>query len=197
MANNVTPELEARETEAEEARARLSKTLETLTRPETQEAVKTEVLGHVQSYRDELMKQADHYKDELVQKADEYKGELLNRAETYKCEIMERAEQYKSEFLGRADEYKNEALHRAEAYKDEALQRARDAGRETVRNAVDNLKARALNNPMAVALIGAGVGWRLYKHPPITILLVGAGAALLMRAPGRSEQDDPLGSVFT
>ena len=106
-------ELEAREAEAEEARARLSRTLETLTGPDTREAVKAEVLGHVQSNKDELLKQADRYKDELLRRADEYKGELLARAETYKGEIMDRAEQYKGEFLHRADGYKNEALQRA------------------------------------------------------------------------------------
>ena len=89
-------ELEAREAEAEEARARLSRTLETLTGPDTREAVKAEVLGHVQSNKDELLKQADRYKDELLRRADEYKGELLARAETYKGEIMDRAEQYKA-----------------------------------------------------------------------------------------------------
>jgi hypothetical protein len=39
-----------------------------------------------------------------------------------------------------------------------------------------------MNNPAAVALIGAGIGWRLYKHPPITTLLLGAGATMLMRS---------------
>jgi hypothetical protein len=90
---------------------------------------------------------------------------------------MERAEQYKGEFLHRADGYKSELLQRAEQYKDEALERARDASRETVRNVTEDLKQRAMNNPAAVALIGAGIGWRLYKHPPIATLLVGAGLA--------------------
>ena len=143
----------------------------------------------VQGYKDELLKQADAYKDELLQKAEEYKGEMLERADSYKGEILERAEQYKGEFLSRAEEYKNEALERAETYKDEALRRARDAARETLQNVAEDLKTRALNNPLAVALIGAGVGWRLYKHPPVTTLLVGAGAALLMRTPGRSARD--------
>ena len=182
-------ELQAREREAEEAQARLANTLDRLTSPETHEAVKAEMLGRVQGYKNELLKQADAYKDELLQKAEEYKGEMLERADSYKGEIFERAEQYKSEFLSRAEEYKNEALERAETYKDEALQRGRDAARETLHNLAEDLKTRALKNPVAVALIGAGVGWRLYKHPPVTTLLVGAGAALLMRTPGRSARD--------
>ncbi len=183
-------ELEAREAEAEEARARLSRTLETLTGPDTREAVKAEVLGHVQSYKDELLKQADRYKDELLRRADEYKGELLARAETYKGEIMERAEQYKGEFLHRADGYKNEALQRAEEYKNEVMERARESGRRTVRDTAADLKLRAKNNPAAVALIGAGIGWRLYKHPPIATLLVAAGAAMLINTPGRARRSE-------
>jgi hypothetical protein len=183
-------ELEAREAEAEEARARLSRTLETLTGPDTREAVKAEVLGHVQSYKDELLKQADRYKDELLRRADEYKGELLARAETYKGEIMDRAEQYKGEFLHRADGYKNEALQRAEEYKNEVMERARESGRRTVRNTAADLKLRAKSNPAAVALIGAGIGWRLYKHPPIATLLVAAGAAMLINTPGRARRSE-------
>ena len=183
-------ELEAREAEAEEARARLSRTLETLTGPDTREAVKAEVLGHVQSHKDELLKQADRYKDELLRRADEYKGELLARAETYKGEIMDRAEQYKGEFLHRADGYKNEALQRAEEYKNEVMERARESGRRTVRNTAADLKLRAKSNPAAVALIGAGIGWRLYKHPPIATLLVAAGAAMLINTPVRARRSE-------
>jgi hypothetical protein len=183
-------ELEAREAEAEEARVRLARTLETLTGPGTRDAVKAEVLAHVQSYKDELMRQADRYKDELLRRADEYKGELLARAETYKGEIMERAEQYKGDFLHRADAYKNEALQRAEEYRNEVVERARESGRRTVRDTAADLKLRAKNNPAAVALIGAGIGWRLYKHPPIATLLIAAGTAMLINTPGRARRSE-------
>jgi hypothetical protein len=63
-------ELQAREAEAEEARVRLSRTLDTLTSPETQDAVKAQMRGYAESYKDELLKQADRYKDELLQRAD-------------------------------------------------------------------------------------------------------------------------------
>ena len=187
-----TDELDAREAEAEQARTRLAATLDKLTSPETHEAIRAEVLGIVQGYKDDLVKHAETYKNELLHKADEYKGEILTQAESYKGELFSRAETYKDEFLDRADRYKDEALQRAQAYKDEALQRARDSSRETVRNVVDDVKLRAMNNPVAVALIAGGVGYRLYKNPPVTTLLVGAGAAMLMRTPGRSGHSDPM-----
>lgn len=172
-------ELDAREAEAEEARARLAETLGTLTSPETQQAVKAEMMRHLESYKDELLRQGEKYKDELLSRADEYKGEF-----------MDRAEQYKGEFLSRADVYKDEFLQRADDYKNELLERARDSGKETMHSVADDLKQRAMANPLAVALIGAGIGWRLYKHPPITTLLVGAGVGLLMRSPGNSAQQE-------
>lgn len=46
---------------------------------------------------------------------------------------------------------------------------------------LDTWKAKAAANPLAVAAIGAGIAWRLYKHPPITTVLVGLGLASLMR----------------
>lgn len=41
--------------------------------------------------------------------------------------------------------------------------------------ALDDLKARAATNPTAALAIGAGLGWRLIKHPPIATALIGAG----------------------
>src|SRR3954465_6076479 len=68
--------------------------------------------------------------------------------------------------------------------KDELLNRARDTGRQTAQGLADSLKQRAIDNPFAVALIGAGIAWRLYKKPPVTTLLVGAGLASLMMSGG-------------
>ena len=50
-----------------------------------------------------------------------------------------------------------------------------------------------MDNPFAVALIGAGIAWRLYKKPPVTTLLVGAGLASLMMSGGsrRGANRDP------
>jgi gas vesicle protein len=40
---------------------------------------------------------------------------------------------------------------------------------------LDEIKARAAANPIAALAIGAGLAWRLARHPPIATLLVGAG----------------------
>jgi len=55
------------------------------------------------------------------------------------------------------------------------------SGRDTAQGYADGLKNRALANPLGLALIGAGIGWHLYRHPPITTLLVGTGIAMLMK----------------
>src|SRR3954447_2046984 len=67
---------------------------------------------------------------------------------------------------------------------DEVLDRARGAGRQTAQSLADGLKQRARDNPVAVALIGAGIAWRLYKRPPVATLLIGAGIAGLMMSGG-------------
>ena len=50
-----------------------------------------------------------------------------------------------------------------------------------VQRVVDDLKSRAAANPTAVLAIGAGLGWRLFKHPPIAAALIGAGVLGLWR----------------
>jgi hypothetical protein len=50
-----------------------------------------------------------------------------------------------------------------------------------VRRVLDDLKARAAANPSAALAIGAGVGWRLLKHPPIATALIGVGMLSLWR----------------
>jgi ElaB/YqjD/DUF883 family membrane-anchored ribosome-binding protein len=37
---------------------------------------------------------------------------------------------------------------------------------------LDDLKARTAANPSAALAIGAGIGWRLFKHPPIATALI-------------------------
>jgi hypothetical protein len=70
-----------------------------------------------------------------------------------------------------------DTVHRT---KDEVLNR----GRQRAQGLADNLKRRARDNPVAVALIGAGIAWRLYKRPPVATLLIGAGIAGLMMSGG-------------
>jgi hypothetical protein len=80
---------------------------------------------------------------------------------------------------------KDEIMARVQGYKDQILGSARGTGQ----GFADDLKARAMNNPAAVAMIGAGLAYRLYRHPPVATLLVGGGIAMLMRARGRTLSD--------
>jgi hypothetical protein len=65
--------------------------------------------------------------------------------------------------------------------KDEVVTRARDAAQETLTNVVSDLKHRAAANPLAVAVIGAGLLWRFVRRPPIASVLVGLGAISLFK----------------
>jgi len=64
-----------------------------------------------------------------------------------------------------------------------------DSAKETVRNRSESLmseiKARIAANPGAALAIGAGLAWRLYRHPPVASILVGAGVIGLMRTDPR------------
>jgi hypothetical protein len=58
---------------------------------------------------------------------------------------------------------------------------------------LDDVKARAAANPTAALAIGAGIAWRLFKHPPIATALIGAGVLSLWRtSPMRVEDQDYL-----
>lgn len=78
------------------------------------------------------------------------------------------------------DSLKQEAV----ATKDELVDKARTAAQERLHHWVDTLKARAAANPIAVLAIGAGLAWRMLRHPPITTALVGAGLVSLLRGNG-------------
>ena len=68
--------------------------------------------------------------------------------------------------------------------------------KSAVQRAIDDVKARAAANPSAALAIGAGLAWRLVKHPPIAIALIGAGVLSLWRTtPARINDDDYLGTA--
>jgi hypothetical protein len=46
---------------------------------------------------------------------------------------------------------------------------------------LDDLKARAAANPSAALAIGAGIGWKLWKEPPIATALIASGLLSLWR----------------
>jgi hypothetical protein len=91
---------------------------------------------------------------------------------------------------------------RAKFAKDLALLRSRELSadlkseaRSLFQRMLDNLKARAAANPSAALAIGAGIGWRLLKHPPIATVLVGAGILSLWRTKAIAVSDDYLGTA--
>ena len=69
--------------------------------------------------------------------------------------------------------------------KDQAIETARSAAAQAVTGVIDDIKERVAANPAAALVIGAGLAWRLYRHPPVTSLLVGAGLLALLRTDPR------------
>jgi uncharacterized protein YjbJ (UPF0337 family) len=59
--------------------------------------------------------------------------------------------------------------------KNDVTDRVTGAAQDTAHGVLDEIKARAAANPVAALAIGAGLAWRLARHPPIATLLVGAG----------------------
>lgn len=56
-----------------------------------------------------------------------------------------------------------------------------DKAKATAERWAEDLKAKAAANPAATLVIGAGLAWRLFRHPPIATVLVGAGLYSLWR----------------
>ena len=79
---------------------------------------------------------------------------------------------------------KSEALEAG----DDLMDRAKASGLAMVRHGLDDLKNKAMENPVAVVAIGAGIGWQLWKRPPIASALLGYGLFSLLRGSAR----DPL-----
>ena len=76
------------------------------------------------------------------------------------------------------DALKREAL----AVTDDMVDRTRSAAQTRATQWIDDIKARAADNPFAVLAIAAGIGWRLMRDPPIATALVGAGLFSLWRS---------------
>src|SRR5687767_10975491 len=73
--------------------------------------------------------------------------------------------------------------------KDKVVSGASDAAKSKVGDFVNTLKAKAAQNPAAVLAIAAGVGWRIYKSPPIASALVGLGLYSLLKADAQPTSD--------
>jgi F0F1-type ATP synthase membrane subunit b/b' len=71
---------------------------------------------------------------------------------------------------------------------DDLMDRAKTSGLSMMRRGFDDLKDKAMENPVAVAAIGAGIGWKLWMNPPVASALVGYGLFSLLRG----SANDPL-----
>jgi hypothetical protein len=67
--------------------------------------------------------------------------------------------------------------------KDSLLDKAKTTVQSSIESLVEDVKARAAANPAAALMIGAGIAWRLMRHPPIATALVAAGVLSLFRTP--------------
>ena len=65
--------------------------------------------------------------------------------------------------------------------KDALAEKAKSSVQSTIEGFVEDLKGKAAANPTAAVAIGAGIAWRLFRHPPIATALVGAGLVSLLR----------------
>ena len=84
--------------------------------------------------------------------------------------------------------FKDDLLIQARGTKDELLERTTQAIRETTHRMLQDIKDRALANPAAALAIGAGLAWRLARHPPISTVLIGFGLVSLLRTSPHSEK---------
>jgi hypothetical protein len=79
------------------------------------------------------------------------------------------------------DELKATVKAEALEASDDLMDRAKVSGMSMLRKGLDDLKDKAMENPAAVAAIGAGIGWKLWKNPPVASALVGYGLFSLFR----------------
>ena len=77
----------------------------------------------------------------------------------------------------------------ANGYRERLVESVNSAASQRAVGFTQSLRQRAQDNPAAMAAIAAGVLWRLWKHPPVATLLMGAGLASLMA--GRGEEGAP------
>jgi hypothetical protein len=86
-------------------------------------------------------------------------------------------------------EFKGELLAEARQSKDQLLDKSSDYVKDTAQRVLSDLKGRAAANPAAALAIGAGLAWRLLRHPPIASILVGAGIFGLMKTRPDADAD--------
>ena len=65
--------------------------------------------------------------------------------------------------------------------KDALVDQAKSAAQSQLNKIVEEMKAKAANNPAAALAIGAGLAWHFLRHPPVATALIGLGAFSLWR----------------
>lgn len=86
---------------------------------------------------------------------------------------------------------KSNLMKTAFGYRDQMTDNVRDRATNYSDSIIGSLKAKAAANPLAVAAIGAGIAWRLYKHPPVMTVLVGLGLTSLLRTDPNDDSMHP------
>lgn len=74
--------------------------------------------------------------------------------------------------------------------KQQAIDTTKEAARERAQDIVEMVTDRIVANPAAAAAIGAGLAWRLFRHPPISTALIGVGLYELLRGNGNGSATD-------
>jgi hypothetical protein len=69
--------------------------------------------------------------------------------------------------------------------KQQAIDTTKEVARERATDMLEMVTDRIAANPAAAAAIGAGLAWRLFRHPPISTALVGLGLYGLIRGNGK------------
>ncbi len=85
---------------------------------------------------------------------------------------------------------KDDLVAEARGTRDQAVSKTKSQVSDFTHHLIEDIKQRAMANPVAALAIGAGVAWRLARHPPITTILVGAGVVSLLRTPAGSPPSD-------
>lgn len=74
------------------------------------------------------------------------------------------------------EHFRSGLMREAVAFKDAKVTQLTEASDNVVQSMLHEIKARAVANPAAVAVIAAGVAWRLIRRPPVALTMVGLGA---------------------
>ncbi|MDB5593621.1 MAG: hypothetical protein JWM36_582 [Hyphomicrobiales bacterium] len=90
-------------------------------------------------------------------------------------------ENAKREAMDQAERLKDQVVGYIKDAKDNALGQMRDTSTRQTSEFSRKLQRTAIENPIPVLLIGAGLGWHLYRKPPITTALLAAGVYGLAR----------------